>query len=73
MLSTSASQIAIVNRLLEVEKEKREKKRNSREIGWQGEKLEIVTKELLLLPNVRLIRLNSFWFDLVECQVFKGF
>jgi putative transposase len=36
---------ATVYRLLEVEKEKREKKRNSRAIGWQGEKLEIVTKE----------------------------
>ena len=34
-----------VYRVLEVEKEKREKKRNSRAIGWQGEKLEIITKE----------------------------
>jgi putative transposase len=31
--------------VLEAEKEKREKKRNSRAIGWQGEKLEIITKE----------------------------
>jgi putative transposase len=36
---------ATVYRVLEAEKEKREKKRNSRAIGWQGEKLEIITKE----------------------------
>lgn len=36
---------ATVYRVLKGEKEKREKKRNSRAIGWQGEKLEIVTKE----------------------------
>jgi putative transposase len=36
---------ATVYRLIEVEKEKREKKRKSRSIGWQGEQLEITTKE----------------------------
>jgi putative transposase len=36
---------ATVYRVLEVEKKKKEKKQNSRSIGWQGEKLEITTKE----------------------------
>lgn len=36
---------ATVYRLIEVEKEKREKKRKSRSIGWKGEQLEITTKE----------------------------
>jgi putative transposase len=36
---------ATVYRVLKVEKDKREKTRNSRAIGWRGEKLEIVTKE----------------------------
>jgi putative transposase len=36
---------ATVYRVLKAEKDKREKTRNSRAIGWRGEKLEIVTKE----------------------------
>jgi putative transposase len=36
---------ATVYRVLEAEKKKKEKKQNSRSIGWQGEKLEITTKE----------------------------
>jgi putative transposase len=34
-----------VYRVMDTEKEKREKNRNSRAIGWHGDKLEIVTKE----------------------------
>jgi putative transposase len=36
---------ATVYRVLEAERKKKEKKQNSRSIGWQGEKLEITTKE----------------------------
>ncbi len=57
---------ATVYRLIEVEKEKREKKRKSRSIGWQGEQLEITTKEGIELSIASLAPLaieysNQVW------------